>query len=189
MKKPHAREDLFAVQYAGGAAMLDVIQEMLSGMGAPFERAKDGRAIYTLLRLDMGDTLRREVRQASLRRPGQTLHIRWCMLADLDECPDHAYVRDGAFVYPEAQEVSITWTGPWLEMGTREAINAVLEDAVDRLGRIQGMESATVVLHLGESQARATAAGGVPGAPGQAEDMTRGLNNEHFARMLAALEE
>ncbi|HSK68267.1 MAG TPA: hypothetical protein VLA21_03320 [Candidatus Limnocylindria bacterium] len=178
--------DLYATQYTGSPAMMDGIEELLRDIGAPYLRGEDGRDVYTLLRIDMGDAFRARLQDVTRKVPDDVLRFRWNAADSLDDVPGAAYVRDGAFIYADARDVSVAWTGKWMDMEARGEVNALLEDFCVRLGRVRGMESALVILQAGDAQVRAAAAGAPAGFSDPHAGAEDSMDNEYFARLLAA---
>ncbi len=185
MSDTSSANDLFAVTYTGSAALLDAVENILRGLGLPLEREKGGTRIHTLMHLSMGANLRRTIREVSQHHPADVLQLNWCVVSDLDEPPEVAYVRAGNFICPQARDISIAWSGPWPEMGARNAVNAALEDLFIQLSAIPGMENALVVLQAGESQVRAAAQGSAAGIRPKPEEATAVMRNEYFMKLLA----
>ncbi|HSK68269.1 MAG TPA: hypothetical protein VLA21_03330 [Candidatus Limnocylindria bacterium] len=180
-----ARRCLIAVEYTAARDMLEDIEELLARHGAFSERSADGCSLYAVRGAKDALEIRNGVHEISLRRPGDALRVRWNSEADMEEAPEEAHIQGGAFTYPGAQDLVISWTGRWPDPAVRIAANAALRALFERLDGIHGMRGAEVTLQVGKSQARASASGGMPAGQAAEGDAPGRLQNEHFTRLLA----
>ncbi|HSK68266.1 MAG TPA: hypothetical protein VLA21_03315 [Candidatus Limnocylindria bacterium] len=176
--------ELFAAQFTGSPAMAAEIHRLLREAGAPALLGEGGRSVYSLLHVGYGPTLRKRIREASLQSPGETFRLRWWLSDALAEDPDEAYVRDGAFIYPEGRNVDISWTGPWPDMDVREQVSAALEEMMVRLEGIPGAEGARVVLEAGDARAHASVSHAPGGFHPDLGDDGNGAHVRYFEKLL-----
>jgi len=189
MSDPVNKNILIATQFTGSAAMLAGVEEVLRDVSAPVLYSEDGSSLYTLLRTEWGDVIRKRIPLATKQYPYETLRIRWSTVADMDEASCVAYAKDGVFLDPDTRCVSLTHTNPWPPPVIREPARAALEELFARLGSVPGMEGVSFSVQQGQSEMGAVVSNGLPPrAPPPTNEEALSMRSIYFDRLLAAVE-